>query len=374
MSLKCDLACCQAADPPAPPAPAAAVSGKRCLAKQSNVKPLDVVRINSVKDITYDQCEALCEGNQECAGFVYQKHTRRIECWMYKSTNGVVDVPERENKSFTSCPIDNPCLGRSNIKAPFGPGYAKCGELLTTFGDDESSTYYKAGKKMMNECNLAVCEKRNDLAFTTAPTGHKLEMMVGQAVPPPPPAAAVPPPPPAVAVPPPPPAVAVPPPPPAAAVVCDGDWVPVGQKCLLLVTRPLSFEGATAACSAMGATLATIESEEENEAIGQMIQPKTGDKWGQCKGRTYIGLQLPYDTFDDGTPVTFTSWGPREPSRQGEKCAVYFEWRTWQDVRCGRAFNYLCQKRLASEAEVAELGMLQRVNSALRVALDSLME
>merc|ERR1719220_994347 len=180
MSQNCDLACCQKAagppPPPAPAAPAAAVSGKRCEAKQSNVKPLDVVRISSVKDITYDQCEALCEGNQECAGFVYQKHTRRIECWMYKSTNGVVDVPERENKSFTSCPIDNPCLGRSNIKAPFGPGYAKCGELLTTFGDDESSTYYKAGKKMMNECNLAVCEMRNDLAFTTSPT---LEMMVG---------------------------------------------------------------------------------------------------------------------------------------------------------------------------------------------------
>jgi len=164
MSTSCDLACCQkAAGPPAPPAPASAappapVSGKRCEAKQSNVKPLDVVRINSVKDITYDQCEALCEGNQECAGFVYQKHTRRIECWMYKSTNGVVDVPEKENKSFTSCPIENPCLGRINFKAPYGPGYAKCGELITNFGVD---------KRMLNECNLACCEMRNNLDFTT---------------------------------------------------------------------------------------------------------------------------------------------------------------------------------------------------------------
>merc|ERR550532_3778207 len=179
MTLNCGLACCQepAAPPPPPPAPAApaaVVSGKRCEAKQSNTKPLDVIRINSVKDITYDQCEALCEGNQECAGFVYQKNNRRIECWMYKSTNGVVDVPEKENKSFTSCPVENPCLGRSNIKAPYGPGYKKCGELLTKFAGLFND------KKMLNECNLAVCEKRNHLEFTTtAPTGQTLEMMVG---------------------------------------------------------------------------------------------------------------------------------------------------------------------------------------------------
>jgi len=181
MSLNCDLACCQkAATPPppppaAPPAPAAAVSGKRCEAKQSNTKPLDVIRINSVKDITYDDCEDMCEGNQECAGFVYQKTNRRIECWMYKSTYGVVDVPEKENKSFTECPVENPCLGRSNFKAPYGPGYKKCGEMLSIFGEDESSTYYKAGKRMLNECNLAVCEMRNNLDFTTAPEDEVAE-------------------------------------------------------------------------------------------------------------------------------------------------------------------------------------------------------
>merc|ERR550539_2260247 len=202
---------------------------------------------------------------------------------------------------------------------------------------------------MLNECNLACCEMRNGLAFTTTASVA-------------PPAAVAPPPPPAVG-------------PPPAPVVCDGDWVPLGQKCVLLVTNgKLGFEDATAACSALGATLATIESQDENEAIGQMIQPKTGDKWGRWKGRTYIGLQLPYENFDDGTPVTFTKWGPREPNGQGEKCAVYGEWHTWQDVRCGRPFNYLCQKKLASEAEVAELGRLERVNSALRIALESLME
>jgi len=98
----------------------------------------------------------------------------------------------------------------------------------------------------------------------------------------------------------------------------------------------------------LGATLATIESADENEAIGQMIQPKSGDKWGSMKGLTYIGLQLPYQNFDDGTPVTFTKWAAREPNGQGEKCAVYGEWRQWQDVKCRRKFNYLCQKKLAS--------------------------
>merc|ERR1719189_724844 len=184
MSLNCDLSCCQAAGPPAPPAPASAaspapVSGKRCLAKQVNIKPLDVIRINpSTKDGTYDQCEALCEGNQECAGFVYQNHHRRIECWLYKSFNGNQEVGENEKKSFTECTLvpENPCLGRGNMAAPWGHGSEKCAELLTNFGADEKSRYYVAGKHMLNECNLAVCEMRNNLAFTTDPT---LEMMVG---------------------------------------------------------------------------------------------------------------------------------------------------------------------------------------------------
>lgn len=140
-----------------------------------------------------------------------------------------------------------------------------------------------------------------------------------------------------------------------ASAACDDGWVSVGQKCLLLVTGDgaLAFDDATAACTALGATLATIESADENEAIGQMIQPKTGDKWGSNKGLTYIGLQYPYSTFDDGTPVTVTPWAAREPNGQGEKCAVYGSYHQWQDVKCKRAFNYLCQKKVASVTSAA---------------------
>merc|ERR1712242_224686 len=41
-------------------------------------------------------------------------------------------------------------------------------------------------------------------------------------------------------------------------------------------------------------------------------------------------------------------WAAREPNGQGEKCAVYGAWHQWQDVKCKRPFNYLCQKKVAS--------------------------
>merc|ERR1711879_329840 len=66
-------------------------------------------------------------------------------------------------------------LNAGCTKAPYGPGYKKCGEMLSIFGEDESSTYYKAGKRMLNECNLAVCEMRNNLDFTIAPEDEVAE-------------------------------------------------------------------------------------------------------------------------------------------------------------------------------------------------------
>merc|ERR1711875_157772 len=77
---------------------------------------------------------------------------------------------------------------------------------------------------------------------------------------------------------------------------CADGYTEVGSKCLKVVAGPANYLDAITGCKAEGATLATIESQAEQDAV-YALTGNTG---------AWIGLtDLPYLTWIDGTAVVF---------------------------------------------------------------------
>jgi len=120
---------------------------------------------------------------------------------------------------------------------------------------------------------------------------------------------------------------------------CADGYTEVGTKCVKVVAGPASYLDAITGCIAEGATLATIDSQAEQDAV-YALTGTTG---------AWIGLTdfLDEGTFSwvDGTAVSFTNWRNNQPNNgnNNQHCAWIRPDGEWDDVTCKKTQAYVCQ-------------------------------
>jgi len=121
---------------------------------------------------------------------------------------------------------------------------------------------------------------------------------------------------------------------------CDAGWTQVGSKCYKVEAGPSNYYDAIAGCIGLGGTLATIESQAEQDAV-YALTGSTG---------AYLGLSDFLDegvfTWGDGTAVSFTNWRPNQPNNNNnnQHCVWIRPDGGWDDVTCKKTEQYVCQK------------------------------
>ena len=113
----------------------------------------------------------------------------------------------------------------------------------------------------------------------------------------------------------------------------------------MFCTTPATWAAASAACTAEGYALLTINDSTENAWADSTADTYATDKW-------WMGLN---DRASEGTfvwasgeVVTYTNWGAGEPNDGGgsEDCAQlnrFHPAQTWNDEPCGSSFRYICE-------------------------------
>jgi len=118
----------------------------------------------------------------------------------------------------------------------------------------------------------------------------------------------------------------------------------------MLVDNNHTFIEAIITCSSLGATLAKIESKEEQEFINHsFLNNNSSDPWIGCIKSSQMESKI---HWLDGSAVTFTNWGPQQPNEPKENC-IHVLGKTsgddvrgqWYDTHCSHEFPVLCEKR-----------------------------
>ncbi len=115
-----------------------------------------------------------------------------------------------------------------------------------------------------------------------------------------------------------------------------------GERAYLVCkAEPLSYEAARAFCASRGASLAVLETPEENAFLKDAT---TGSLFFALDDRVTEG------TFEwlDGTAVTYTDWRTDEPNDNNgaEDCAGYAgadDDRGWNDFPCDGPYGFICE-------------------------------
>ena len=113
----------------------------------------------------------------------------------------------------------------------------------------------------------------------------------------------------------------------------------VDARAFLACASPLTFSTADAACATHGLRLASIHSDAENEAVGEVI-PWPDTYWIGLSDRD---LEQQWQ-WVDGSMVDYFGWGPGEPDDVDsvEDCVAITSPGTWSMQRCGLPNAYVC--------------------------------
>ncbi|XP_034003343.1 CD209 antigen-like protein C [Trematomus bernacchii] len=123
--------------------------------------------------------------------------------------------------------------------------------------------------------------------------------------------------------------------------MCPEGWRKFGCSCYLLSTETDTWEQSRQHCTAGGADLVIVDSEEEQEFITSMIKEQT---WIGLSDREEEGTW----TWVDGSPLTLTLWSPAQPDNFDEEdCAEIrsiVHSQSWNDKPCKIDLHWICEK------------------------------
>ncbi|KAM9726471.1 galactose-specific lectin nattectin-like [Menidia menidia] len=128
---------------------------------------------------------------------------------------------------------------------------------------------------------------------------------------------------------------------------CPAGWTYNDGFCYLFVGSEKTWADAERFCISQKANLASIQSNDEFTFLKNLIIQKGGPS-----RRTWIGghdaVQDNVWMWSDGSPFTFTSWGPGEPNNTGgkEPCMEIMNAGSGyvNDEPCHRRSAFICAK------------------------------
>uniref|UniRef100_A0A8C3EI87 Uncharacterized protein n=1 Tax=Corvus moneduloides TaxID=1196302 RepID=A0A8C3EI87_CORMO len=121
----------------------------------------------------------------------------------------------------------------------------------------------------------------------------------------------------------------------------DG-WVIYKDKLYYFSDEQVSMEKAQEICRKNSADLAVVNSNSERRFLKRVLKETV-----LINNYLYISSL----SWMDGTPVTYVAWAPNEPNfaNNEENCVVMLsEHGLWNDVNCGSANKFVCEKHNSS--------------------------
>jgi hypothetical protein len=122
-------------------------------------------------------------------------------------------------------------------------------------------------------------------------------------------------------------------------------------RCYAASAEILTWAAAKAACEALGAHLATIGSEAENEFVWALFDDEV---WlGAADGKGESDEEPGTYTWVTGEPMAYANWTEGQPNAVGtdcpgdeecyEHCAFAWQGGEWNDRYCGHEIAYVCE-------------------------------
>ncbi|KAM6979937.1 lymphocyte antigen 75 [Aplochiton taeniatus] len=139
--------------------------------------------------------------------------------------------------------------------------------------------------------------------------------------------------------------------------VCAKGWVPWSGMCYMLIKdNHMGFFDAQTNCKMVDGALVSIHSLDTIELISTSFHhsDEVLDVWIGLIGQS----DPPVLKWVDNEPITFTYWGPNQPSRlNNTQTCVYYSGQShgWKTGACGMLLPSMCQKTAVSETS-AEAG------------------
>lgn len=126
---------------------------------------------------------------------------------------------------------------------------------------------------------------------------------------------------------------------------------PQSGTCYMLFQTPQSWTSARDLCAALGGTLATVESQAEQDIVGPLSANYGAAPPDLWLGATDVAVETQW-TWVNGVVATFTKWRDGEPNNNGgegvpENCMVIEgdnPAKEWDDRKCDDAFAYICER------------------------------
>ncbi len=125
---------------------------------------------------------------------------------------------------------------------------------------------------------------------------------------------------------------------------------PGDGTCYMLLNGPHTYAGALLACAALNATLASIESQEEQALVATLAAQYPVDQPDLWLGATDILVENTF-IWADLKPFTYTHWRLGEPNNGNggtpENCAIIEGDNAaaeWDDRPCIRTYPAICKR------------------------------
>ncbi|WP_198469415.1 C-type lectin domain-containing protein, partial [Acetomicrobium sp. S15 = DSM 107314] len=124
---------------------------------------------------------------------------------------------------------------------------------------------------------------------------------------------------------------------------CPPGWIELGQRCYAYHDKPKSWHDAEHHCLSLGANLASIHSEYDNNFLKNHMYTVSGSR-----KPTWIGA---HDTmtegkfmWSDGTKYKYGAFGPSKKPDPLKNCLRTNADYGFSDEKCGLPLPYLCCK------------------------------
>lgn len=135
------------------------------------------------------------------------------------------------------------------------------------------------------------------------------------------------------------------------------DYVAAAPSERRSIARKLKFRYAEAVdyCQSVhGATLVSIRNREERDFIISLMPNNLHGFWLGLKRNSVIQVDRPerYTAYNDGTPVTYFSWAPGEPTAEDDEMCIYQginagDPSAWVDASCHIKRRAVCKRPVA---------------------------
>ncbi|XP_060890629.1 galactose-specific lectin nattectin-like [Labrus mixtus] len=128
-------------------------------------------------------------------------------------------------------------------------------------------------------------------------------------------------------------------------MVCPEGWLELNSRCFKFIFNEKDWDDAEDSCIEQGGNLASIHSDEDYNALRNLVKTSTGiDKQTWVGG--YDAVKEACWRWSDGSSFNFDNWGPKEPNNfgKGEHCLeLNFNKKDWgNDWYCSYKRSYIC--------------------------------